>query len=82
MKKDATGNSGTTDCSAGRIASAYQSIEFRLSKGRTVQVTLMEDENEVSVVLVGPKCGEMLVLPSAGNAIRVRANGPQGPHNG
>jgi hypothetical protein len=50
-------------------------IRFRLANGRVVHVTLDSDRDEVTVQLFGPRCGDLLVIPSAGNSIRLRASG-------
>ena len=56
-------------------AEPYKAVDFELGNGRVIQVTLECDSDEVTVRLHGPKCGELVVVPSAANSIRLRASG-------
>jgi hypothetical protein len=68
-------SNGTDAPGAQNEAIADVPVSFMLSNGRVVQVTLDADKDEVTVMLHGPKCGELLITPSAGNSIRLRASG-------
>ena len=56
-------------------AKPYEPIDFPLSKKQRVQVMLDVDRDEVTVHLYGPGFGELMVLPSSDNSVRLRAIG-------
>lgn len=53
----------------------FETVEWDLGNGVTIQANLDPDKREVLIILHGRRCGTLVVEPRSQNSISLRATG-------